>query len=109
MAISSVCINGKAFTIVVKTPIFAVGINTPPSIMETEMIMEQRGPACFSVFAIVPNKMPRLIKNIADGIRARIASMILNETVNPNKRDVAKKIIVWHSVIGKIAKTKLKR
>ena len=61
VAISSVCINGSALTIVVNTPIFAVGINTPPSIIETEMIIEQSGPACFSVFASVPNKMPRVI------------------------------------------------
>ena len=88
---------------------FAVGIKTPPSIIETEMIIEQSGPACFSVLARVPNKMPRLTKNMADGISARMVNIKLNEIVNPNKSAVIKKMIVWQMVIGKIASTKLKR
>ena len=91
------------------TPIFATGINTPPNIIETEIIIEHNGPACFSVLASMPKRIPRLIKNIADGIRANIAKNRLNENVNPNKSAVAKNMIVCKRVIGKTANTKLKR
>ena len=38
-----------------------------------------------------------------------IAKIRFKENVNPNKSEVAKNMIVWHMVIGKIASTKLSR
>ena len=107
--ISRVCINGKYPIMSEKVPMFAAGINTPPRIIEIVIIIEQSGPACFSVLERLPIKTPKLMKKIADAISASTTRIKFKESVSPKISAILKKIIVWSIVMGRIVKTKLRR